>query len=109
MNAADALAVRLRVDVGVLALVLVGRDLDDYIDRLAADDLCPCPLLAQDPGLVSARPALQQVDVAIGSERVQLVVPVSAEDAVGTPAAVQGIPALTARDVIGTLVAGERC
>jgi hypothetical protein len=103
----SGLAVRLGVRVGVLALLLFGRDEVDDEDHLAPDDLGDGSLGAQDPRLVAAKPALEEVDVPVGGERVQLVVPVSAEEAVGASAAVERVVALAARDVVRPLVPGR--
>ena len=86
MQDQSSLPVRLGVRVGVLAFVLVGSGRVDDEDDLAADELRARALRAQHPGLVVSWPAVQQVRIAIGGERVQLVVPAGAEQAIGPPA-----------------------
>lgn len=86
-----ALSVRFRVRVRVLTFLLVGREHVDEVHLLAPDDPRTRSLGAEHPGLVVSTPAVHDVRLAVGCERVQLVVATSAEDAVGAPAAEQGV------------------
>src|SRR5436190_19601173 len=107
LGSGSALAVRLGVRVGVLARLLIRRrrDLDEHL--LAAADRRRRALRVQDEGGVVARPAAEEIGLAVRSERMEHVVARTSVQPVRSPASVQRVvPAAAAHGVV-TAVTGE--
>jgi len=88
----------------VNGVLICGRRFDD-LDLLASHDVRARPLGAEHESLVVTRAAVQKIRIAVGCERVQFVVPGSAEHAIGTPAAEERVVTLVARHGIRSSVA----